>query len=388
MSRRIFLIVLDSFGVGELPDAADFHDEGSNTLASVAKSPVFHTPNMKRAGLFNIDGVNCAQPEKEPRGAYGRMAEQSRGKDTTTGHWELAGLISHRPMPTYPDGFPKEIIEEFSRRTGRGVLCNKPYSGVQVIHDYGQQHLETGALIVYTSADSVFQVAAHEKIVPVPELYQYCEIARSILTGENAVGRVIARPFVGEYPNFVRTPNRHDISLPPPRETALDYIAGAGLDCIGVGKIFDIFAGKGITRQIKTVSNDDGMEKTLALAKEDFSGLCFVNLVEFDMVYGHRNDVDGYAGALTRFDRQLGELLACLRDDDFVIVTADHGCDPATPSTDHSREYVPVLVMGKRVRSGNLHTRPTFADLGATVLDLLHVSGATDGVSFADRILS
>ena len=257
-----------------------------------------------------------------------------------------------------------------------------------MIHDYGRQHLETGALIVYTSADSVFQVAAHEKIVPVPELYRYCEIARSILTGENAVGRVIARPFVGEYPNFVRTPNRHDISLPPPRETALDYIAGAGMDCIGVGKIFDIFAGKGITRQIKTVSNDDGMEKTLALAKEDFSGLCFVNLVEFDMVYGHRNDVDGYAGALTRFDRQLGALLACLRDDDFVIVTADHGCDPATPSTDHSREYVPVLVMGKRVRSGNLHTRPTFADLGATVLDLLHVNGATDGVSFADRILS
>ncbi len=387
MARRIFWIVLDSFGVGELPDAADFGDKGSNTLASVAKSSKFYVPNMKRAGLFNIDGVSCAPPEKEPRGAYGRMAEQSRGKDTTTGHWELSGIISHKPMPTYPNGFPQEILEEFSRRTGRGVLCNQPYSGVQAIEDYGREHMRTGALIVYTSADSVFQVAAHERIVPVPELYRCCEIARSILTGENAVGRVIARPFVGEYPDFKRTSNRHDISLPPPRNTVLDYVSAAGLDCIGVGKIYDIFAGRGVTRQIKTVSNDDGMEKTLELAKEDFSGLCFVNLVEFDMVYGHRNNVEGYAAALTQFDRQLGCLLSLLRDDDFVILTADHGCDPSTPSTDHSREYVPVLILGKQVHSVNLHTRSTFADLGATVLELLHVNGVTDGISFASRFL-
>lgn len=387
MSRRIFMMVLDSFGIGELPDASDFHDEGSNTLASVVKSKEYNTPNLKKAGLFNIDGVGCGEKEKEPRGAYGRMAEQSRGKDTTTGHWELAGIISHKAMPTYPNGFPEDLIAEFSRRTGRGVLCNKPYSGVQAIQDYGREHMETGALIVYTSADSVFQVAAHESVVPVPELYRYCEIARSLLTGENAVGRVIARPFTGEFPHFTRTPNRHDISLPPPRKTALDYISDAGLDCIGVGKIFDIFAGRGITRQIKTISNDDGMEKTLSLAQEDFNGLCFVNLVEFDMLYGHRNDTDGYAAALTRFDRQLGQLLAKLRDDDFVIITADHGCDPGTPSTDHSREYVPVLVMGKKVRSGNLHTRSTFADLGATVLDMLEVNGVTDGISFADQLL-
>ena len=367
--KRIFLIVLDSVGIGEAPDAADFGDAGSNTLAAAAASRFFDLPELGRLGLFNIDGVSCRPAAAEPEGSFARMTERSKGKDTTIGHWEIAGVISPRPLPTYPNGFPPEIIEAFRQKTGRGVLCNRPYSGTEVIRDYGREHLETGALIVYTSADSVFQIAAHESIVPPEQLYEYCRIARELLQGEHGVGRVIARPFEGEWP-FVRTPRRHDFSLEPPSETMLDRIKAAGLDVIAVGKIHDIFAGRGDTEHIFTSGNTDGIAQAIALAKRPFHGLCFVNLVDFDMLYGHRNDPDGYARALTEFDRALPKLLAGLGEGDVLMITADHGCDPATPSTDHSREYTPWLIAGPAVRPGvNLGTLPTFADISATVLD-------------------
>lgn len=367
--KRIFLIVLDSVGIGEAPDAADFGDAGSNTLAAAAASRFFDLPQLGRLGLFNIDGVSCRPAAAEPEGSFARMTERSKGKDTTIGHWEIAGVISPRPLPTYPNGFPPEVIEAFRQKTGRGVLCNRPYSGTEVIRDYGREHLETGALIVYTSADSVFQIAAHESIVPPEQLYEYCRIARELLQGEHGVGRVIARPFEGEWP-FVRTPRRHDFSLEPPSETMLDRIKAAGLDVIAVGKIHDIFAGRGDTEHIFTSGNTDGIARAIALAKRPFHGLCFVNLVDFDMLYGHRNDPDGYARALTEFDRALPKLLAGLGEGDVLMITADHGCDPATPSTDHSREYTPWLIAGPAVRPGvNLGTLPTFADISATVLD-------------------
>lgn len=367
--KRIFLIVLDSVGIGEAPDAADFGDAGSNTLAAAAASRFFDLPELGRLGLFNIDGVSCRPAAAEPEGSFARMTERSKGKDTTIGHWEIAGVISPRPLPTYPNGFPPEVIEAFRQKTGRGVLCNRPYSGTEVIRDYGREHLETGALIVYTSADSVFQIAAHEPIVPPEQLYEYCRIARELLQGEHGVGRVIARPFEGEWP-FVRTPRRHDFSLEPPSETMLDRIKAAGLDVIAVGKIHDIFAGRGDTEHIFTSGNTDGIARAIALAKRPFHGLCFVNLVDFDMLYGHRNDPDGYARALTEFDRALPQLLAGLGEGDVLMITADHGCDPATPSTDHSREYTPWLIAGPAVRPGvNLGTLPTFADISATVLD-------------------
>lgn len=367
--KRIFLIVLDSVGIGEAPDAADFGDAGSNTLAAAAASRFFDLPELGRLGLFNIDGVSCRPAAAEPEGSFARMTERSKGKDTTIGHWEIAGVISPRPLPTYPNGFPPEVIETFRQKTGRGVLCNRPYSGTEVIRDYGREHLETGALIVYTSADSVFQIAAHESIVPPEQLYEYCRIARELLQGEHGVGRVIARPFEGEWP-FVRTPRRHDFSLEPPSETMLDRIKAAGLDVIAVGKIHDIFAGRGDTEHIFTSGNTDGIARAIALAKRPFHGLCFVNLVDFDMLYGHRNDPDGYARALTEFDRALPKLLAGLGEGDVLMITADHGCDPATPSTDHSREYTPWLIAGPAVRPGvNLGTLPTFADISATVLD-------------------
>ncbi|MEF2795686.1 MAG: phosphopentomutase [Hydrogeniiclostridium sp.] len=367
--KRIFLIVLDSVGIGEAPDAADFGDAGSNTLAAAAASRFFDLPELGRLGLFNIDGVSCRPAAAEPEGSFARMTERSKGKDTTIGHWEIAGVISPRPLPTYPNGFPPEVIEAFRQKTGRGVLCNRPYSGTEVIRDYGREHLETGALIVYTSADSVFQIAAHESIVPPEQLYEYCRIARELLQGEHGVGRVIARPFEGEWP-FVRTPRRHDFSLEPPSETMLDRIKAAGLDVIAVGKIHDIFAGRGDTEHIFTSGNTDGIARAIALAKRPFHGLCFVNLVDFDMLYGHRNDPDGYARALTEFDRALPKLLAGLGEGDVLMITADHGCDPATPSTDHSREYTPWLIAGPAVRPGvNLGTLPTFADISATVLD-------------------
>ena len=367
--KRIFLIVLDSVGIGEAPDAADFGDAGSNTLAAAAASRFFDLPELGRLGLFNIDGVSCRPAAAEPEGSFARMTERSKGKDTTIGHWEIAGVISPRPLPTYPNGFPPEVIEAFRQKTGRGVLCNRPYSGTEVIRDYGREHLETGALIVYTSADSVFQIAAHESIVPPEQLYEYCRIARELLQGEHGVGRVIARPFEGEWP-FVRTPRRHDFSLEPPSETMLDRIKAAGLDVIAVGKIHDIFAGRGDTEHIFTSGNTDGIAQAIALTKRPFHGLCFVNLVDFVMLYGHRNDPDGYARALTEFDRALPKLLAGLGEGGVLMITADHGCDPATPSTDHSREYTPWLIAGPAVRPGvNLGTLPTFADISATVLD-------------------
>ena len=384
--KRAFVIVLDGFGVGELPDAHRFGDEGSNTLRSVCSLPEFSCPNLQKLGLFHTVQGDFA-PLSRPLGAYGKMAEVSNAKDTTAGHWELCGLITKTPFPTYPNGFPKEVISAFEKATGRRVICNQPYSGTEVIKDFGEEHIKTGALIIYTSADSVFQIAAHESVVPVETLYEYCRIAREILTGKHAVGRVIARPFTGEYP-FTRTANRHDFSLEPPNATALDLLKTAGLDVIGVGKIGDIFAGRGLTRSYPTKSNDHGMQETLRLAKENFHGLCFTNLVEFDSHYGHRNDAVGYAKALTRFDAQLEELLPLLGEEDVLVITADHGCDPATPSTDHSREYVPLLVYGKRVAPVPLGIRGSFADLSATLLAYFGVpQGETFGQSFLKEIL-
>ena len=384
--KRVFIIVLDSMGIGELPDAGLWQDEGSNTLGAIRNHENFDCPNLKKLGLFNIDGVGGGV--KKPAAAFMRLAERSMGKDTTTGHWEIAGLISEQPMPTYPDGFPEEVIRKFEEETGRKTLCNQPYSGTDCIRDFGEEHVRTGALIVYTSADSVFQIAAHEDIVPVEELYRYCEIARKILQGKHGVGRVIARPFTGEYP-FTRTSNRHDFSLVPPKDTMLDLLKKAGYDTLSVGKIYDIFAGKSVSELNRTVNNDEGMQLTLQMADRDFNGLCFVNLVDFDMQYGHRNDVPGYAAAMTAFDRQLGELLPKLRPDDLLIITADHGCDPATPSTDHSREYVPMLLYGARVKAGtNLGTGTSYADISATVLDYFGVDQEeTAGTSFLEKAL-
>lgn len=386
MSKRVFIIVLDSCGCGEMPDAYLWHDEGSNTLGVIRKDSHFNCPNLVDLGLFNIEGVGGGV--ESPKGSFARMKETSMGKDTTIGHWEIAGIISPKPLPTYPNGFPKEVIDEFERRTGRKTLCNKPYSGTEVIKDYGKESIETGALIVYTSADSVFQIAAHEDYVPVPELYGYCEIAREILQGEHGVGRVIARPFTGEWP-YTRTPNRHDYSLVPPHTTMLDVLKQHGLATISVGKIYDIFAGKSVSESNRTTSNTNGMEVTLDIQKRDFEGLCFVNLVDFDMKYGHRNDIAGYANAMTEFDVQLGQFLPNMRDDDILIITADHGCDPATPSTDHSREYVPMIICGKHIKHGvNLGTRPTFADISATVLDYLGQDKQdTAGESFLAEVI-
>lgn len=386
MAKRTFLIVLDSVGIGEMPDAGKWGDEGSNTLGAIRNHPEFSCPNLEKMGLFNIDGVGGKTVST--RTCYARMRESSRGKDTTIGHWEIAGIYSANPLPTYPNGFPEEVIGAFEKATGRGTLCNLPYSGTEVIKDYGEEHIRTGKLIVYTSADSVFQIAAHEDVVPVGELYRYCKIAREILQGEHGVGRVIARPFEGEYP-FRRTPRRHDYSLTPPGKTMPSILKEHGFDTISVGKIYDIFAGEGFTESYPTVNNGDGMDKTLVAANRDFSGLCFVNLVDFDMVYGHRNDVAGYARAMTEFDRRLGELLPLLKEDDLLIITADHGCDPSTPSTDHSREYVPMIAYGKKLKEGvNLGTRESFADIGSTVLEWHGLSSdEIYGRSFLKEIL-
>ena len=387
MAKRAFLIVLDSMGIGEMPDSAEWNDAGSNTLRSISAHPDFSCPNLEKLGLFNIDGV--VGGVDSPRTCYARMAEASRGKDTTIGHWEISGVYSEKPLPTYPNGFPKEVIEKFESATGRGTLCNLPYSGTEVIKDFGEEHLRTGKLIVYTSADSVFQIAAHEDLVPVQTLYQYCEQAREILCGEHAVGRVIARPFNGEYP-FSRTPRRHDYALPPPEKTMADVLQEKGFDVISVGKIYDIFCGRGFTKSYPTVNNNDGMDKTLQIVQTDFEGLCFINLVDFDMVYGHRNDIKGYAQAMTEFDKRLGELLPLLREDDLLIITADHGCDPATPSTDHSREHTPMLAYGAKIKSGvNLGTRDSFADIGSTVLEWFGLdSSVIFGKSFLKEIIN
>ena len=386
--KRVFLIVLDSYGIGEAPDADKFGDVGCNTLRSITGSKEYDTPLMKEMGLFNIDGVDYMDGVDKTIGAYGRLTEQSAGKDTTIGHWEIAGIVSKNPLPTYPDGFPQEVLERFSEMTGRGVLCNKPYSGTDVIRDYGKEHMETGKLIVYTSADSVFQIAAHEEIVPVEELYRYCEMARELLQGEHGVGRVIARPFVGSEGNFTRTPRRHDYSLVPPKDTMMDALLAAGYDTYGVGKIYDIFAGKGIAHTTRIENNVDGMEKTLALQDEEFEGLCFVNLVDFDMVYGHRNDIDGYAKAATVFDEQLKTFISRMKEDDILMITADHGCDPGFKGTDHSREYVPFLAYGKQIKENvNLGTRGSFADIAATIQDIFGVEQMTAGNSFKKEIM-
>lgn len=381
--KRVFLIVLDSLGIGEMEDAEAYGDKGTNTLRSVSKSPAFAMPNMRELGLFNLDGVDCGEKVETPTARIARMKEASKGKDTTIGHWEIAGILSEKPLPTYPNGFPGEVLEAFSKRTGRGVLCNKPYSGTAVIQEYGDAHMSTGDLIVYTSADSVFQIAAHEDIVPVEQLYEYCRIAREILQGEHGVGRVIARPFTGPCGgHFTRTPRRHDFSLLPPGTTMLDQLKDAGKSVISVGKIKDIFAGRGITEGVYTKGNEEGIERTLAYLEQDFEGLCFVNLVDYDMLYGHRNDVDGYAGALAYFDKQLPEIMGRLREEDILMITADHGCDPGyTVSTDHSREYTPFLMYGEKVTPGNLGTRETFADIGATVLTYFGIKPEFSGAS-------
>ena len=386
--KRIFLIVLDSFGVGALPDSEAFGDVGVNTLAACATSSQLQIPTMIAAGLGLIDGVSCLPKPAAPTGAYGRLAEASMGKDTTIGHWEIAGVVSPKPMPTYPNGFPEEVLAPFRAATGRGILCNQPISGTKAIELYGDEHVRTGDLIVYTSADSVFQIAAHEEVVPLEELYRDCRIARQQLQGKHGVGRVIARPFVGTSGNYRRTSNRHDFSLEPPSETMLDAIQKAGLASIAVGKIFDIFAGRGMTEHVYNTSNADGLDHAMDYSKEDFHGLCFVNLVDFDMLYGHRRDIDGYAKALTEFDRWLPSFLEQLGDEDLVMITADHGCDPAyLATTDHTREYVPLLVLGKAVKPVNLGTRKTFADIAATVTALLGVPYETPGISFASEIL-
>lgn len=380
--KRIFLIVLDSFGIGEMEDAAEYGDKGTNTLRSVASSAKFDMPNMGRMGLFNIDGVECSGKVPAPTARIARMREASKGKDTTIGHWEIAGILSKQPLPTYPNGFPDEILEQFSKATGRGVLCNRPYSGTEVIKDYGDEHVSSGKLIVYTSADSVFQIAAHEDVVPVETLYEYCKIARDILQGRHGVGRVIARPFVGTSGSYTRTSGRHDFSLEPPAVTMLDQLKAAGKDVISVGKIKDIFAGRGITEYVYTKGNAEGIERTIAYMKRDFEGLCFVNLVDYDMLYGHRNDIDGYAAALTDFDNKLPMLRELLREEDILMITADHGCDPGyTVSTDHSREHTPFIMYGPGVVPGNLGTRDTFADIGATVLDYFGIRPEFAGTS-------
>ena len=386
--KRLFLIVLDSLGAGQAPDAAAFGDEGSHTLRSLAKSPCFSVPTLRSLGLGNVEGLEFLGTVETPHGAYGKLRERSAGKDTTIGHWELAGIVSERPLPTYPDGFPPEVIDAFSRAVGRGVLCNKPYSGTAVIADYGEMHMRTGDLIVYTSADSVFQIAAHEDIVPVETLYGYCRAARDILVGKHGVGRVIARPFVGNAPDFRRTARRHDFSLMPPRQTLLDALSAEGQSVIGIGKIGDIFAGRGLTESYYTHSNAEGMARLDEMATRDFSGLCFANLVDFDTNFGHRRDVDGYAAALTEFDTWLGGFLATLGEEDMVIVTADHGCDPAfEKTTDHTREYVPLIVAGRGITPTALGTRDGFSWVAGTVAHALSSSYRGDGDSFLKEIL-
>ena len=382
MAKRVFLVVLDSFGVGEEPDAASFGDYGVNTLRSIAQSSSFNCPNLRALGLFNLDGIDFLPSFPKPLGAFGRLRERSMGKDTTIGHWELAGLESSSPLPTYPHGFPPEIIQKFEQRTGRSVLCNKPYSGTEVLKDFGEEHLRTGSLIVYTSADSVFQIAANETIVPVDQLYEYCRAARSILVGEHGVGRVIARPFEGTCrKDFRRTPRGHDYSLLPPGRTMLNYLSAAGKDVIAVGKINDIFAGSGITKSFPTSGNADGQQRLLNLVTTDFDGLAFINLVDFDMLYGHRRDIDGYAEAASSFDKTLGHLLPMLRSEDLFIITADHGCDPAyTRTTDHTREYVPFLLYGKEVTPDTaLGTIDGFGAVAATICSYLGVASALCG---------
>ncbi|MFZ5644098.1 MAG: phosphopentomutase [Bacillota bacterium] len=386
--EKVILIVLDSVGIGALPDASEYGDQGSNTLGNCALAVNgLNLPNLEAMGLGNLGDFMGIKPVSSPAGSYGRMSCKSPGKDTTTGHWEIAGIVMERPFPVYPEGFPKEIIEAFEKKIGIKTLGNKAASGTEIIKELGEDHINTGRPIVYTSADSVFQIAAHEEIIPVARLYDMCQIAREILTGEHAVGRVIARPFTGTPGSFKRTARRHDFSLAPPRPTILSAISEAGLPVVAVGKIFDIFAGQGITDSMHTANNMEGVDRTLEKIAEINKGIIFTNLVEFDMVYGHRNDPHGYAAALEAFDRRLPEITGSLNEKELLIITADHGCDPTTESTDHSREYVPLLVTGSQVQSGiNLGTRETFADVAATLAQIFDLSFDT-GKSFYKDII-
>ncbi len=386
MGKRVFLIVLDSMGIGEMPDAGLWNDEGSNTLGAIRRDPAFHCPHLAELGLFHIAGVGGGKGT--PAGAFARMREASMGKDTTTGHWEIAGHISENPMPTFPDGFPEDVLQQIREATGRDILCNKPYSGTEVIKDYGREHEETGKLIVYTSADSVLQIAAHESVIPVEELYDICRKVRRIMVGRYGVGRIIARPFEGEWP-YQRTVRRHDFSLKVPDKVMPDLLTDAGLTALSVGKIIDIFAERGFSDYVRTESNADGIDKTLRMMDRDFEGLCFVNLVDFDMSYGHRNDISGYAAAMSYFDSRLPEIMDKLREEDILMITADHGCDPSTDSTDHSREYTPLIIYGKRIRAGaDLGTRACFADISASILEYFGTAPAgTAGESFLRTVL-
>ncbi len=376
--KKIFLIVLDSLGIGAAPDAHLFGDEGANTLKRISRSDKFNIPNLSDMGLGNIDGVDYLKRVKVQTAATARLRELSAGKDTTVGHFEICGIVSDTSMPTYPDGFPDEIISAFEKATGRDVLCNKPYSGTEVIRDYGEEHIRTGNLIVYTSADSVFQIAAHEEVVAPELLYEYCREARKILVGKHGVGRVIARPFITENGAFKRTANRRDFSLPPPKKTLLDYIKNAGLDVIGIGKIEDIFASAGITKSYHTASNAEGMQICKSIASTDFSGLCFLNLVDFDSQFGHRQNTDGYAAALSEFDTWLPSFTESLDGDSVLIITADHGCDPGDSHTDHTREYVPLLVFGKEVKPENLGTLIGFGTVARLCSDILKLNFTPD----------
>ncbi len=385
--KRLFLIVLDSVGIGAAPDSEKFGDADADTLGHIYKDKNFNIPNMLALGMGNIEGLSYLGAAQKPLAAYGKCREVSMGKDTTTGHWEMAGLISEKPLPLYPDGYPEEVISAFEAAVGRKTLCNRPYSGTEVIREYGEEHLRTGALIVYNSGDSVFQIAAHESIVPLETLYEYCKIARKILVGEHGVGRVIARPFTGEAGAFARTADRKDFSIAPHGTTMLDELSAAGYDVISVGKISDIFAGRGITYNAGAHGNAECTAKAMELVQSDFSGLCFINLVDFDMKYGHRNDVSGYAAALSEFDAWLPEFMKNLHKDDMLIITADHGCDPSTPSIDHTREYTPLLVYGAGVKPCDLGERKSFADIAATVEEFFGVKGNIAGESFLSDIV-
>lgn len=385
--KRVFLIVLDSLGIGQMPDAKLFNDDNCNTLKRISKSSKFSVENLTKMGLGNIDGIDYIKKVSRPTASVSRLGEKSNGKDTTIGHWEMAGIISKKPFPTYKNGFPKEIIEQFEKQTGKKVLCNMPYSGTEVIKIFGEEHIKTGNLIVYTSADSVFQIAAHEEVVPLEKLYEYCKIARKILCGENAVGRVIARPFIGEKGNFTRTANRHDFSLEPPEDTMLDLIKASGQTVYAIGKINDIFAGKGISEKVYTHSNAEGMELCLNALNKNFSGLCFLNLVDFDMLYGHRQNVDGYANALSEFDKWLPKFIQNMKKDDILMITADHGCDPGDTSTDHTREYVPLIIYGEKVKPDNLGTKDTFSVIASTVCDYLGVESSFSAKSLLKDVL-
>ncbi|WZL83245.1 phosphopentomutase [Vallitaleaceae bacterium 9-2] len=388
MGKRVIWIILDSVGIGELPDADKFGDVGSHTLCNTVNATSITLPNLEKLGIGHIEGVNCLHKVQNPIGSFGRCNEKSNGKDTTVGHWEMAGVHSPNPLPTYPNGFPDEIMIPFSEKTGRKWLANKPASGTDILDELGEEHMKTGALIVYTSADSVFQIAAHEEVVPIDELYRYCQIARELLAGEHGVARVIARPFIGKPGAFERTANRRDFSLSPPGVTVLDQVKKAGLSMVAVGKIEDIFNGKGVTEAIHTKDNMDGVDQTLHYMKSVEEGLIYTNLVQFDSHWGHRNDVIGYANGLVEFDNRLPEIIHSMHDEDILVINADHGCDPTTPSTDHSREYIPLLVYGKQIKAGiDLGTRETFADIGQSIADLIGVDPITEGISFKKELM-